>query len=95
MRIAINLGPTTDWSAALKAAQRADEYGCDAVGFLDHYQAIGPQGGYICGWSLYGALAMATSRIHLLPQVICNLNYLPGVLAKEAAMLDLISGGRF
>lgn len=38
---------------------------------------------------------MATSRIHLVPMVIDRLNYLPGVLAKEAATLAILSGGRF
>lgn len=95
MRIGVNLGPTANWTAVLEAAKRADNYGFDAVSFLDHYHAAKQEWGYICGWSLYGALAMATSYIKLVPMVICRLNYLPGVLAKEAAMLAIISGGRF
>lgn len=95
MRIGVNLGPTANWSAVLSAAKRADEYGYDAIGFLDHYQSEKPEWGYICGWSCYGALAMITTRIQLVPMVICRLNYLPGVLAKETAMLELLSGGRF
>lgn len=95
MRIGVNLGPTANWTAVLEAAKKADDYGCDAVGVLDHYQSEKPEWGYICGWSLYGALAMATSSIKLVPQVICRLNYLPGVLAKETAVLALLSGGRF
>lgn len=61
----------------------------------DHYHAAKPEWGYVCGWSLYGALAMATTRIKLVPMVICRLNYLPGVLAKETTMLAMLSGGRF
>jgi alkanesulfonate monooxygenase SsuD/methylene tetrahydromethanopterin reductase-like flavin-dependent oxidoreductase (luciferase family) len=38
---------------------------------------------------------MATTHIKLVPMVICRLNYLPGVLAKETAMLTILSGGRF
>ncbi len=95
MRIGVNLGPTADWTAVLEAAKRADSYGFNAVSFLDHYQAARPEWGYVCGWSLYGALAMATTRIKLVPMVICRLNYLPGVLAKETAMLSIISNGRF
>jgi alkanesulfonate monooxygenase SsuD/methylene tetrahydromethanopterin reductase-like flavin-dependent oxidoreductase (luciferase family) len=95
MRIGVNLGPTDNWRAALEAAKKADAYGFDAVGFLDHYHAEKPEWSYVCGWSLYGALAMATTRIKLVPMVLCRLNYLPGVLAKETTTLALLSGGRF
>jgi len=95
MRIAVNLGPTGDWPAMLAAAQEADTRGFDAVGFLDHYHIDNPEWSYICGWSAYGALAMATSRIHLVPMVIDRMNYLPGVLAKETSALSILSGGRF
>lgn len=95
MRIGVNLGPTANWRAMLEAAKQADTYGFDAVGFLDHYQAEKLEWGYICGWSFYGALALATTRIKLVPMVICRLNYLPGVLAKETTTLALLSGGRF
>lgn len=95
MRIGVNLGPTGNWAAVLEAARRADEYGFDALSFLDHYHAPKPEWGYVCGWSLYGALSLATSRIKLVPMVICRLNYLPGVLAKETTMLAILSGGRF
>ena len=95
MRIGVNLGPTGDWSAMLAAARQADAIGFDSVGFLDHYHADKPEWPYICGWSAYGALAMATSRIRLVPMVIDHLNYLPGVLAKEISTLSIISSGRF
>ena len=95
MRIGVNLGPTSHWTAVLAVAKKADDYGFDAVSFLDHYHTAKPEWGYVSGWSLYGALAMATSRIKLVPMVICRLNYLPGVLAKETAMLAIMSGGRF
>ena len=79
----------------LAAAQAADTMGFDALGFLDHYHAPKLEWPYLCGWSLYGALAMVTSRIHLVPMVIDRLNYLPGVLAKETTSLSLVSAGRF
>ncbi len=95
MRIGVNVGLTTNWTAALEVAKKADEYGFDAVSFPDHYQTDKPESGLVCGWSLYGALTQATTRIKLVPMVICRLNYLPGVLAKETMMLALLSGGRF
>lgn len=95
MRIGVNLGGTGDWLAMLEAAKVADAAGFDSVGFLDHYHAFRLDWPYLCGWSAYGALAMATTRIHLVPMVIDRMNYLPGVLAKEAATLSILSGGRF
>jgi alkanesulfonate monooxygenase SsuD/methylene tetrahydromethanopterin reductase-like flavin-dependent oxidoreductase (luciferase family) len=95
MKIGVNLGPCGDWPAMLDAARRADSLGLEAIGFLDHYHSENLQWAYVCGWSAYGALAMATSRIRLVPLVIDRMNYLPGVLAKETATLALLSGGRF
>jgi len=95
MRIGINLAPTGDWPAILAAAQMADVSGFDALSFLDHYHAPKLEWPYLCGWSLYGALAMVTSRIHLVPMVIDRLNYLPRVLAKEISTLSILSAGRF
>lgn len=95
MRIGVNLAPTSDWPAILTGAQTADAHGFDSLSFLDHYHAPKPEWAYLCGWSLYGALAMTTSRIHLVPMVIDRLNYLPGVLAKETATLSILSKGRF
>lgn len=95
MRLGVNLGPTGDWAAMLAAARTADQLGFDAIGFLDHYHTDRLEWPSICGWSAYGALALATSSIHLVPLVIDRLNYLPGVLAKETATLAIISGGRF
>jgi alkanesulfonate monooxygenase SsuD/methylene tetrahydromethanopterin reductase-like flavin-dependent oxidoreductase (luciferase family) len=95
MRVGVSLSPTGDWTAILKAAQLADETGLDTVGFWDHYHSEKPEWAYVCGWSAYGAIAAATSRIRLLPMVICRLNYTTGVLAKETSVLSIASGGRF
>ena len=63
------------------------------MSFLDHYHSHVLEQDYLCGWSLYGALAMATSRIHFVPMVIDRMNYLPGVLAKETSVMSIISAG--
>src|SRR5260370_6821040 len=95
MRIGVNLGPTGDWSAMLEAAKEADNMGFDAVSFLDHYHTDKLEWPYICGWAAYGALAMTTSRIHLVPLMIYRLNYFPGVLAKETSTLSILNAGPF
>jgi alkanesulfonate monooxygenase SsuD/methylene tetrahydromethanopterin reductase-like flavin-dependent oxidoreductase (luciferase family) len=95
MRIGIVLSPAGDWPAILTAAQLADSIGLEAVGFWDHYHSERPEWAYVCGWSAYGALAQATTRIRLVPMVLCRLSYTTGVLAKESSILAITSGGRF
>ena len=94
MRIGINMAWHV-WQDILATAQAADGYGFDAIGFVDGYHSSSLEMDYLCGWSLYGALAMATSRIHFVPMVIDRVHYLPGVLAKETSTLSIISNGRF
>jgi alkanesulfonate monooxygenase SsuD/methylene tetrahydromethanopterin reductase-like flavin-dependent oxidoreductase (luciferase family) len=95
MRVGAILSPVGDWQAILESAKIADAGGLDAVGFWDHYHSEKPEWAYVCGWSAYGMLAAATKRIKLTPMVICRLNYTLGVLAKESALLAIVSGGRF
>ena len=94
MRLAVNLGPDSEWDQILSGARRADELGLDAVSVFDHYHSERPEWGWLSGWALWGALAANTSRVRLVPMVIDRLNYLPGVLAKEAAVLSHLSGDR-
>ncbi len=95
MRIGAILSPVGEWTAVLEAARAADELGLDAVGFWDHYHSPRPEWGYVCGWSAYGYLAATTRRVRLVPMVLNNLHYEPGVLAKESSVLSIVSGGRF
>jgi alkanesulfonate monooxygenase SsuD/methylene tetrahydromethanopterin reductase-like flavin-dependent oxidoreductase (luciferase family) len=95
VRIAALLTPLADWDAIAEAARAADDAGLDAVGFWDHYHSGQPDWAYVCGWSALGAIAAGTKRVRLLPMVLNNLHYEPGVLAKESSILQLLSGGRF
>lgn len=95
MRLAALLTPTADWPAITDAARAADELGLDAIGFWDHYHSGQPDWAYVCGWSALGAVAAMTERVRLLPMVLNNLHYEPGVLAKESSILSVVSGGRF
>lgn len=45
-------------------------------------------------WTTLSALAAETEQIRLIPMVLANLYRHPGTLAKMAATLDVISGGR-
>jgi alkanesulfonate monooxygenase SsuD/methylene tetrahydromethanopterin reductase-like flavin-dependent oxidoreductase (luciferase family) len=95
MRVGAILSPVGDWRTILESARIADAGGLDSVGFWDHYHSEKPEWAYVCGWSAYGVLAATTERIRLTPMVICRLNYTLGVLAKESAILGILSGGRF
>lgn len=95
MRIAITLIPSGDWPATLAAARAAEAAGLDAIGVWDHFHSKNPDEALIGGWSLYGALAMATERIRLVPMVLNQLSYPINVLARESSTLAIMSGGRF
>jgi alkanesulfonate monooxygenase SsuD/methylene tetrahydromethanopterin reductase-like flavin-dependent oxidoreductase (luciferase family) len=68
----------------------ADELGYDLVGVQDHpYQSR-----FLDTWTLLTAMAMRTKRIGLFTDVANLPLRPPAVLAKAAATLDLLSGGR-
>jgi alkanesulfonate monooxygenase SsuD/methylene tetrahydromethanopterin reductase-like flavin-dependent oxidoreductase (luciferase family) len=95
MRVGAILSPVADWPAVAEAAVVADRSGLDAVGLWDHYHSQEPHLAYLCGWSLYGAIAATTTRLRLVPMVLNALHYDLGVLAKESSILSIASGGRF
>jgi len=75
---------------ALKLAELADELGFDLIGVQDHpYQRR-----FFDTWTLLVAMAMRTKKIHVFPDVANLPLRPPAVLAKAAASLDLLSGGR-
>ena len=68
----------------------ADRAGLDLVGVQDHpYQRR-----FFDTWTLLSYVAARTERITLLPDVINLPLRQPAVLAKAAASLDVLSGGR-
>ena len=76
---------------SLKIAGLADEAGLDLIGIQDHpYQAK-----FLDTWSLMASVLARTRRIHVFPDVASLPLRPPAVLAKAAASLDVISGGRF
>jgi alkanesulfonate monooxygenase SsuD/methylene tetrahydromethanopterin reductase-like flavin-dependent oxidoreductase (luciferase family) len=76
---------------ALDTAMLADELGFDLIGVQDHpYQRR-----FFDTWTLLVAMAMRTKRITVFPDVANLPLRPPAVLAKAAASLDILSGGRF
>jgi alkanesulfonate monooxygenase SsuD/methylene tetrahydromethanopterin reductase-like flavin-dependent oxidoreductase (luciferase family) len=95
LEIGAVLSPIADWATVAAGARAADDAGLDAIGMYDHYHSARTEWAYVCGWSAYGALAQLTTRVQLVPMVLNGLHYELGVLAKESAVLSLLSGGRF
>lgn len=84
------LTPDADYAEVLRRAQLCDALGMDFLGIQDHpYQRR-----FLDTWTLLASLAPQTSRIRLLPDVINLPLRPPAVLARAAASLDIISGGR-
>jgi len=74
----------------LRLAVLADELGFDIVGIQDHpYQRR-----FFDTWTLVTAIAMRTERIVVFPDVANLPLRPPAMLAKAAATLDILSGGR-
>jgi alkanesulfonate monooxygenase SsuD/methylene tetrahydromethanopterin reductase-like flavin-dependent oxidoreductase (luciferase family) len=73
-----------------RLAKIADDNGLDLLTIQDHpYQRR-----FYETWTLLTALAMATERIHVSPNVANLPLRPPAVLAKQAATLDILTGGR-
>lgn len=76
--------------AVVRLARFADQLGLDLIGVQDHpYQP-----NFLDTWTLLSALARETERIRLVPDVINLPLRPPAVLARAAASLDILSGGR-
>jgi len=71
-------------------AQLAERAGLDLVTFQDHPH----QAAFLDTWTLLSYVAAKTERVHLSGNVINLPLRQPAVLARAAASLDLLSGGR-
>ena len=87
------------WPEYVALARAAEEVGFDSIWLGDHllYRAEPdgrPERGPWEAWTLLAGLAAATDRIHLGPLVACTAFHAPAMLAKMAATVDEIAGGR-
>jgi probable F420-dependent oxidoreductase len=76
-------------------ARAAEEVGFDSIWVGDHLLYEQPERGPWEAWTLLSALAAVTERVELGPLVACAGFHPPGLLAKMAATIDEVSGGRF
>jgi probable F420-dependent oxidoreductase len=85
------------WPEFVSMARAAEDVGFDSVWVGDHllYRGDGrPERGPWDAWVLLSAIAAATERVHLGPLVACTAFHSPGLLARMAAGVDEVSGGR-
>jgi alkanesulfonate monooxygenase SsuD/methylene tetrahydromethanopterin reductase-like flavin-dependent oxidoreductase (luciferase family) len=85
------------WPELRRMAELAERIGLDSVWVGDHllYRDDGrPARGPWEAWSLLAALAAVTDRVELGPLVAATSFHNPAMIAKKAATIDEISGGR-
>ncbi|OGN82234.1 MAG: hypothetical protein A2X23_03885 [Chloroflexi bacterium GWC2_73_18] len=85
-----------EWPPMLDAARRIDRLGYDHLWTWDHLYAIfgDPYQPIFEGWAAISAWAAATERVRVGLMVGANTFRNPGLVAKLAATVDHISGGR-
>jgi probable F420-dependent oxidoreductase len=79
-------------------ARAAEESGFDSIWVGDHLlyrgNGRGERGPWDC-WATLAWLAGITERVELGPLVACTAFHPPGILARQIAAIDELSGGRF
>jgi alkanesulfonate monooxygenase SsuD/methylene tetrahydromethanopterin reductase-like flavin-dependent oxidoreductase (luciferase family) len=86
-----NIDPAaSDPQEPFRRARIAEEHGLDLITIQDHVY----NRNHLETWTLLSALASVTSHVHLGTNVLTTPLRPPAVLAKMAATLDVISGGR-
>ncbi len=105
MQLAIHYSSFSHPGGAASAAGRlaataraADEGGCSRLTLMDHWfqmeQLGGPAEPMLEGYTALGYLAAVTTRLQL-GLLVTGVTYRhPGLLAKQVATLDVLSGGR-
>ena len=96
MKFSAWLNTASKWEDIVGVAQHVEQAGYDGIWVADHFMpnqddTSGPTGE---AWTILAGLAQATSKARLGTMVTGNTYRHPAVLAKQAAQVDIISGGR-
>jgi probable F420-dependent oxidoreductase len=101
IRVGVQLPETervVPWPEMREMARAIDDLGFDAVWVGEHllyrWPDREPRGPWEA-WTEMAALAAVTTRVTIGPLVACTGFHNPALLAKQAATIDEISGGRF
>lgn len=84
------------WPTMQRVAWQAENLGFESVWVYDHFHTVPEptQEPTYEAWTLMAALAVSTERVRLGQMCTCNGYRSPPYLAKVAASIDAISGGR-
>jgi F420-dependent oxidoreductase-like protein len=90
------IDPAEQWTTMLEVARAAENGPFESIWVYDHFHTtpVPTQEATHEAWTLMAAFAAATSRVRLGQMCTCMGYRNPAYLAKVAATVDLISGGR-
>ena len=92
LEFGFNIIPTAASAGEARTlAQRVEAGGLDLIGIQDHPY----QWRFLDTWALIAVVLAGTSRIRFFPNVSNLALRGPAMMAKQAASLDVLSGGRF
>lgn len=92
----VGISPARQWQTMLDIATVADQGPWESIWVYDHFHTVPVPTDEATheAWSLMAAYAAATSRVRLGQMCTCMGYRNPAYLAKQAATVDIISGGR-
>jgi F420-dependent oxidoreductase-like protein len=93
----VGIEPAQQWEAMVNLAKHADDGAVfESIWVYDHFHTVPQPSGEATheAWTLMAAFAAATDRVRLGQMCTCMAYRNPAYLAKVAATVDVISGGR-
>jgi F420-dependent oxidoreductase-like protein len=92
----VGIDKSEHWQTMSGVARRIEETGFESLWVYDHFHTTPAptQEATYEAWTLMASLAAVTNRVRLGQMCTCNTYRPPSYLAKVAASIDVISGGR-
>ncbi len=92
----LDIEPEQQWAVMQSVAANADDGPWESIWVYDHFHTVPVPSEQATheAWTLMAAFAAATSRVRLGQMCTCMSYRNPAYLAKVAATVDIISGGR-
>jgi F420-dependent oxidoreductase-like protein len=92
----VGIDPSNQWEAMLGVARLAEDLGFESIWVYDHFHTVPVPSEEATheAWTLMAAFGAATRRVRLGQMCTCMGYRNPMYLAKVAATVDVVSGGR-